>query len=270
MKSSSKRATSRKNVKEPRGRKGQEEIERQLTGAGWTTAATQHFIDLATDEERLAHVRAMFTISEEEYRYQVRKTFIADFHLGNGLYCLDQQYDAPRAQFVCRALTELLELVVTAAQPDQPDQRDQPDPIAYDALRAQMLERYQALFLEFNAEEYRFTLGQAEHILRFISDTFIRPLRLIILTMRQEPARVNMPECRKISTPPISLPLSEFSEEHLPSVDEFTPPEFPRLIGLTLADVREAMARYTAEALQVIERRYDKLDDIAQRIAASL
>ena len=41
--------SSRKQPKDPRqarGRKGLEEAEKQLTGAGWTTAATTHFMEL--------------------------------------------------------------------------------------------------------------------------------------------------------------------------------------------------------------------------------
>jgi hypothetical protein len=112
MKSSGKRSTSRKGAKAPRGRKGLEESERPLTGAGWTAAATQYFIDLPNDDERLAHIRAVFTITEENYNYQLRQTFIANFHHANGIYCLDHEYDAPRTQFICRLMSELLDLTV--------------------------------------------------------------------------------------------------------------------------------------------------------------
>jgi hypothetical protein len=260
MKSSGKRSASRKVAKEPRGRKGLEESERQLTGAGWTAAATQHFIDLPNDDERLAHVRAMFTISEEDYKYQIRQTFIADFHLANGLYCLDQAYDALQAQFICRSMAELLGMTLAAAQ--------QPEKMQYDRFRVELLERYQTLFFEFNAEDFRFTLEQAEQILKFVSHTIISPLRLIVITFRHDPEEVILPEARKLLQPPVPPPLSGFSVliPLPPPEAQFTPPDFPRLSGLTLADVREAMARYTARSLQVIERRYNRMDELAQRI----
>jgi hypothetical protein len=259
MKNAGKRTSSRKGAKESRGRKGQEESERQLTGAGWTAAATQHFIDLPSDEERLGHVRAMFNISEEDYKYQTRHTFVADFHLANGLYCITHDYDAAQTQFICRSLSELLDITIAAAQ--------QAEPISFDKFRGHLLERYQALFFEFNQEEYRFTLEQAETILKFIADVLLGPLRLIVITVKYAQEEIAVYEPRKISRPVIPPPLVEFSEFiPLPlTEDEFTPPEFPKVVRL--ADVRKAMAQYTSHSLEVIERRYNRMEELAQRLA---
>jgi hypothetical protein len=150
MKGSGMRSTSRKGNTEPKGRKNHEENERQLMGAGWTAAATRHFIDLPTDEERLVHWCAMFSISEEDYKCQGRQIITANVHLPHGLSCVEQKYDADKMQFVCRSMTELLDMIATVAQ--------QPDSLHLDASRAQLLAKYQALLFKFNSEELRFTL----------------------------------------------------------------------------------------------------------------
>jgi hypothetical protein len=159
-------------------------------------------------------------------------------------------------------MTELLEVIINAAQ--------QPDPVPVDSFRLQLLEKYQAAFFDFNTDDNRFTIAQAEEVLRFICDAMLKPIRLIIMVFHQEPFYIEKPESRKVFQAPPAIPLVEFAEEFpLPAPGhEFVPPEFPKLTGLTLADVREAMVRYTDAMVATIDRRYDRLEDLVTKASA--
>jgi hypothetical protein len=254
-----KRPSSRKSGKEIRGKKGVDETEKQLIGAGWTQAATQHFIELENDEERLNHIRAMFSINDNDYKYNIRSIYTADFHLGNGIYCLEEQYDAAKTQFVCKALTEMLDTVIAAA--GLAEKAD------FDKLRVQLLDKYQTAFFEFNAEEFKFTPEQTESILRYISYAVVRPIRLIYKTFNSQPYTLPVLEQRKVFQPAVPVPLAEFAEEcQLPQIgEEFVPPDIRPPV--TVADLKEMMVKYTEGVVSVIEKRYDRLEEGIAKVA---
>ncbi|OHS92713.1 hypothetical protein TRFO_40951 [Tritrichomonas foetus] len=262
MKSS--RRSSRKSSKDSRSRsrKALDEQEKLVVGAGWTAAATQHFIDLPTDDERLEHSKAMFSIDQEEYKYNIRATYTADFHFANGLFCLENNFDASQFQFVCRSIGTLFDMTVGAASSGEQ--------LDVDLFRQQLLERFQKMFFEFNSEEFRFTQEQTADILKYVSTTFIRPIRLILRTYQTEPYVLQVLESRKIFVPPKPIPLSQFVEqfEEHPSERQFKPFYFPKFSGLSLADVREAMARYTDSIIETIDKRYTYLEEMVQKLNA--
>jgi hypothetical protein len=253
-------APSRKGVKDPR-KKGQEESEKLLVGAGWTAAATQHFIDLPSDDERLNHTLAMFTITEDQYKYNIRSTYTVDFHFTNGLFCLEQGFDAIRMQFTCKSLSEMLDNVQNVVA--------QPQAVDFDKLRIDLLEAYQVSFFEFNAEEFKFTLKEAENILTYIGIVVIAPIRLIAQAFRREPFRMLQPEYRKVYYPVQPTPMAEMVEEYeLPPPEaEFIPLYLPRPT-VHLADVRDALMQWTDGIINALDRRYDHMDDLVQSLTA--
>lgn len=267
MKSGVKRVSSRKQPKDPRqgrGRKGLEESEKQLTGAGWTTAATTHFMELETDEQRLSHTCAMFSISDEDYNYKLRSTYLVDFNFGNGMWCIEQKYDISKTQFVCRSLSQLLESVIYTAQ-----QEETPD---FDLFKEQLLDKFQTAFFDFNAEEYKITPEETKDILNYIGMVIITPIRLIFRTYKQEPYVMNVLELKKVFAPPRPDPLDQCIEQFpLPSPEEeFIPPIVPRAETLVLADVREALAKYTDSIIAAIDQRYNKMEEMVGKITQNV
>ena len=304
----------RKTVKKPpvpprsRSRKGMDEQEKLVVGAGWTTAAIQHFIELQEDDERLDHVKAMFNINPEDYKYKLRYTNIVDFHFANGLFCLEKNYDISQFQFICKSIGSLFDMVVYAASSLNPN-RDQPTPVTptstsrgshgshskkepkpividpinvnpnpngdvldlndVDALRQVLMDKFQAMYFDYNGDEFKFTTEQTQEILKFFSMTFIRPIRLIIHTYQSDPYKMIFLEMKRVFTPPAVLPpMSEFVQQYdeLPEEDKFHPLYYPKFSGLTLADVREAMNKYTDQMIETINKRYDHLENMVQKL----
>lgn len=257
MNKSNKRPASRKLHKDSRtrSRKGFDESEKLITGAGWTQAATQHFLELDNDEARMKQVKAMLNISDDDYKFQLRSTYQADFSLANGFFCIEQQFSMLQTQFVCRSLTSLFEIAVASYKEDPT--------INVDNLRQQLMTKFQTFFEEFNTEDYKFTPEQTEVVLKYISTTFIRPIRLILHSFSADPYVFQFYEPRKIFQPPQMLPLSDFVENFpLPEEEEqFNPPELPKLTDLHLLDVKDAVTKYTESVLKTIEARYDRLEN---------
>ena len=263
MKSSPKRAASRRqssNLRGSRSRRALEEQEKQLAGAGWTIAATNKFFELQSDAERLAHLCGMFTVTDEEYKYNMRSTYLVDYHWANGLYCGDRKFDTPRTQFVCRQLGSLLETVKTvAAEPEEPN---------FEALRERLLNDFQTAFFEFNGEEFKFTTEETKDILNYIGTAIIKPVRLIYLTYHRDPYMVQVLDERKLFAPPPPDPLDACVEVvPLPSPDEeFLAPVLPRGDTINLADVKEALKTYTDSIISVIGQRYDNMSQMVEKL----
>lgn len=262
---SSKRPSSRKLHKDSRtrSRKGFDESEKLITGAGWTQAATQHFLELEDDEARLKQIRAMLNISDDSYKFLLKSTYQADFSLANGLFCIEQQYNMLQTQFVCRSLTSLFDIAI-ASYKDDPN-------INIDTLRQQLMAKFQVYFEDLNSEDYKFTPENIETILKYISTTFIRPIRLILHSFTAEPYAFQFYEPRKVFQPPLPLPLNDFVENFpLPEEDEqFVPPELPRLTDVHLIDVRYAITKYTESVLKTIDARYDRLENTLTNLSNS-
>lgn len=248
------RSSSRKREKDTgkKGKKGTDENEKLVTGAGWTAAATQHFVDLPTDEERLAHVMQMFNVAENDYKFTEKSTFLVDFNLQNGIICMESQYDASQMQFVCRTLSQMLDMVPAACAEGSPD---------FDKLNSDMLAFLRTQFDEFNAEEFHFTPDQTKDILKLAGSALLHPIRMIARLYTTERPIAQILYSPKMFVPPQPIPLAQFEEE-FPLVEpelEFTPMELPPT-NITLADVRDAIARYTDALVETIDKRYDALE----------
>lgn len=102
---------SRRSAKSSRGKR-LDESEKALTGAGWTFAATQKYLELTTEEEKLNHLFAMFTVTPEQYKYNMRTTINIDFHLHNALFCEENKFDVQQTQFVCRTFDRVLQFAI--------------------------------------------------------------------------------------------------------------------------------------------------------------
>lgn len=256
---SSSRHSQRKKDKETKGkRKVDEELEKLLVGAGWTLAATEHFMNLNTDEEKLEHVKQMFNVSDEDYSYTERYTFIVDFHLGNGVFCETSHFSTIQTQFVCRSLGKLLD--DATAQVHDPE-------LNFDSLRLQLVSTLHDLFNEANEDGYIFKPDQTEYILRYISSTFLRPLRIIVRQFQQGPYMMQVLELRKVFQPPPPSPLEEFVEEMPLPEEDFEPIAFPKLEGLSVQDVRDSIREYTDRMIETIEKRYDKLEAMVDNLS---
>ena len=268
MKAGNKRASSRKGAKDPRGsrsRKALEEAEKQLTGAGWTLAATTRFLEIESDTERLAHLCGMFSVAEDDYKYKMESTYVVDYNWANALYCVEKKLDVPRMQFVCRTLASLLDTVVKLAK----EQEDVPQ---FDTFREQLIEEFQNAFFDFNGEEFKFTTEETKDLLAYVGNSIVKPVRLIYRLYKRPPYAVTVMEDKKVFAPPLKPdPLDECEEMvFVPAEDEeFVPPAFPRIDTLNLADVKEAITKYTDSVIAVIDQRYDKMEEMVQKLAQS-
>ena len=264
MKSSPKRAASRRqssNLRGSRSRRALEEAEKQLAGAGWTLAATNRFFEIESDTDRLAHVCGMFSVTDDDYKYTIRSTYLVDFHWANGLYCMEKKFDAPRTQFFCRALQSLFETVTTLA-------KEQPEEPNFDSLRDRLLNDFQTAFFEFNGEEFKFTPEETRDMLAYVGTAIIKPVRLIYLTYHRDPFVMQFLDERKLFAPPPPDPLEQCVEElpmPLPG-EEFLAPVLPRRETLNLADVKEALKTYTDSIISVIGQRYDNMSQMVEKL----
>lgn len=242
-----------------KAKKGIDESEKVVFGAGWTLAATTKFLECTTEDERIQHLYQMFNITDQDYKYDSKATTSIDFHLANGIYCIEKNLDAPKTQFVCRILHKLLEQAIQAASQEGFD---------IDSLRSELYEQFQAQFLEFNTPDYHFSVDETKDLVYLITHVFLRPLRLLLhpFTMERHPTYVL--EMRKVSRPVKPVPLSECEEFH-PVVDEEM--EFPILSipknAINLEDVKQMIQDYTDNVISTIEKRYDLLDEQISHIA---
>lgn len=262
-----KRASSKKGKTKPTTGKGKkaDEAERALTGAGWTTAATTKYLELETDEERFEFLYGMFSITDEQYKYDMKSTVLIDFHMHNALYCQENNFDVLQTQFVCRTFDRILHHAIEEGANIDESVTQSPE---VDKLRAELFEMFKAAFNELNAGgEYHFTPEQTQNLVQFFSVVIIRPIRLILYQFNIERRSEMVPEFKKIFIPISPIPLSE-CEEELPVVEEsmqFQPMVIPRN-GITLEDAREMIEKYTEGVIDTINKRYDALEELVTKI----
>lgn len=264
MKHQDGRSSSKKKVKAvpTKGRKG-DDTEKLVVGAGWTAAATQKFIECADDEERFKHILAMFSITNDQYKNDIKSTTTADFHFSNGLWCLEAKFEQPQMQFICRTLDKLLTSAIqscgiSASANEKPN---------YDHLRVDLFNQFQTAFNEVNQGEWKFSADDAQKILAFYNQVFFRPLRLILYSYTHDRGIQTVVERRRIFWPATPVPLSQCEEEpnYVDDSMQFKP--FPMPKGpLTLEDAREMIQQYTEGIIEIINKRYDNLGDMIAKI----
>lgn len=257
-------SSSKKKIKPAptKGRKG-DDTEKLVVGAGWTAAATQKFFECPNDDERFKHIMAMFSITEDQYKNDVKSTTIADFHYANGLWCLESKFDQPQTQFICRSLDRLL---TSAIQSQSPTELSEEKP-SIDKLRLDLFTQFQTMFNELNAGEWKFNTEETQKILTFYNQVFFRPLRLILYSFTHNVESVKVPEKRRVFTPVPPVPLSQCDEapHYVDDSMQFKP--FTLQKGpLTLEDARELIQQYTDNVIDIINKRYDNLTDMVAKI----
>ena len=249
---SSKRASSKRKPV-GKGKKGIDEAEKVLTGAGWTLAATQKFLETPSDQEKIAFLLQMFSISEEDYKYDMKSTTTIDFNLANALFCQDKNFNVNQTQFVCRTIYKLLEHAISYVQGENYD---------FDSLRSQLYDEFQASFMELNSTEPHFTTDETKILLHFLVTSFLRPLRLFVHPYYIQRPQQNIQELRKVFQPVKPIPLSECIEEipEPPEDAQFAPLILPHTTSVNLEEVKQMIRQYTDSVIQTIDKRYDLLE----------
>lgn len=260
--------SSKKKTKQPLGAKGKkmDEAERAVAGAGWTTAATQKFLDCQNDEERMQQLFAMFSINDQQYKFDAKSTATIDFHLSNSLFCEENKLDLQQTQFVCRTMDRLLQHAVQSYS-QQLEENDQQLPNV-EKLRTDLFAEFRAAFAEINPPgEYIFSIELTQKIVEFVGTSFIKPIRLLLYQFCHVRRQVQIPEVRKVFTPIQPVPLSECEEQFPAIVEEmeFKPPVIPK-DGICLEDAKQMIQKYTENIIATINKRYDALDEMAQHM----
>ena len=268
---SEKRGSSKKKGKSTSGGKGKkmDEMEKAVAGAGWTLAATQKFLDCQNDTERINQLYAMFSITDEQYKFDARSTATIDFHLSNSLFCEENKFDVQQTQFVCRSLDRMLQHAISMYnQALQENDQQLPN---VDNIRNEIFKEFQTAFNELNQPgEYVFSIEQTQKIAEFVATIFIRPIRLLLYQFCHERRKAQIPETRRVFKPIQPVPLSECTEV-FPAIDEeldFRPPVIPKpsLQGLCLEDAKQMIQQYTDNIIATINKRYDKLEEMAGKM----
>lgn len=250
--SSSKRGSSKRKAA-AKGKKGVDEAEKVLTGAGWTLAATQKFFELQTDQEKIEFLYQMFSISEHDYQFDMKATTTIDFNLANALFCEQQKFNVTQSQFVCRTIYRLLEHAIQYVQGQNYN---------FDALRTQLYDEFQTSYTELNQTEQHFNIEETKILLRFLVTSILRPIRLLVHPFYIERPQEGISESRKVYQPVTPTPLSECVEEipDPPEDAQFPQLVIPRVDAMNLEDVKQMIHKYTDEIVKAIDKRYDLLE----------
>ena len=263
-----KRGSSKKKAKAPvtKGRKG-DDNERLVSGAQWTTAATQKFVECATDEEKIKQLYAMFSTNESQYKNDIKIQGNIDFQFANGLWCIEQNLDILQMQFVCRTMDKLLQSGIQQSQVIS----ENGEKISIENLRTDLFNQLHAAFNDVNQGEWHFTPELTKKIINYFNQVFFRPLRLLLYTFTHDRGVQQIPEKRTVFSPIQPVPLSECVEE-FPVVSEemsFKPIVMPKGT-MSLEDAREMIQRYTDEMIDTINKRYDSLQDMIAKVQPPL
>lgn len=243
-----------------KGKKGIDEGEKVLTGAGWTLAATTKFLELQSIDEQLHFLFQMFSTTEDNYKTDSQTVFTIDFHFANALYCIEQKFNAIQTQFVCRTLNKLLDTAIQAVRAGAYER--------FDELRSQLYNQFHQAFKELNVDEYHFSQEETRNIISFVNTAFLRPLRLIVHPFYVERQKAAILEQRKVFQPAPPVPLSECIEQ-IPAVPEeleFSPISIPHVDHMNLQEVKEMIQKYTEDTIATIDKRYDMLDQAIAKL----
>lgn len=241
-------------------RKTTNENDLPLHGAGWTIKAVNKFFDLKTEEERLTHVQKMFSISADKYTYDLKSTVLVDFHQGNGLYCVDHNFTVKQTLFMCRQLGNMF----TNAK-EMVSQED----ASFDKVQEDLLKTFRQTLTEaMEGGEFLYPPETAEEIVKFIIMTFLRPMRLLMIPFLYDNHSSINCEMRKISQPVKPQPLAE-CVQYYPVTNEnedFPLLSFPRTDDMKLWDMKQMIQQYTQSVVDIINKRYDNMEEQMKKI----
>jgi hypothetical protein len=228
---------------------------------GWSAEYTEEFLSLSNDRDRLALVKKIMGIGDEDYNVQETATFIVDFHLANAVFCQEAQFNVVQTRFVCRALSRLLREAVDASADTNID---------YDKLRLDLVSSFRTQFKRFNADQKYFTLDRMDLILRYTLQTFLRPLRLILRQFQQKPYFLQVLEFRKVFAPPPCTPLCEFEESVIVrgEDEEFFRPAIGKIEDMT--QFRQRMEQHCEAVEEIANKRLEKLEERVQKVLGAI
>ena len=238
-----------------RGRKGFDESEKLVSGNGWTQAATQKYLELDSDDSRLEHVKSMFSVSDDEYKYDFKSTSTVDFHFANALYCQDHGFELLRFQFVCRTLHRMYEQGVKSVT-ENPE-------LDFENLRTELFNMFRAAFTQFNQQEFLFSTSETAELIKFITTSFLRPLRLVLSPYYLKTHTGYILEMKKVFRPVEPVPLDECVQEFdvTPEDELFPIVNIPQGVEtIDMATMKQIIRQYTDDMVKTIEKRYDTLE----------
>jgi hypothetical protein len=136
-------------------------------------------------------------------------------------------------------------------------------PVDFEKLKTELVEILGPPLTEFNAGEHGFSAQQTSHLLKYVTQVFIRPIRLLMHPFAEHHRPGKVRRFRTVFRPVTPVPLEE-CVECFPVVreEELFPlcPKFPMDVA-RLEDLRQVVRQYTEEMIGVINHRYDRIDD---------
>lgn len=210
---------------------------------GWTLQYADQFLSLSSNNDKVKFIQNILNIPDDDYNYNPPSTFLVDFHLGNAAFCADSNFNAEQTFFICKSISTLLDDAVSVCNDQDLD---------YDNLKDKLAHKFQSLF---KSSSVTFSIQEVKSILSFITTTFLRPLRIILLQFQNQYYYTEYEEIRKIFQPPIPDNLSEFVEA--PKVSQYV---FP--VSYISNDPKQMMSdfeKYQAEMKKIAEKRLNEL-----------
>jgi hypothetical protein len=228
-----------------------EDMERNF---GWTSAAVTRFMRSEGDPDRLSHVLSILSISENDYKYDFKSTVTADYNLANGYHCVAAGYDVRQTQFVCRTLGKLFDDAIKSVQATSE--------VNFDQIRAEVIESLRGAVNHFNSGEGNFSPKQTQEFLSFVTQTLIRPIRLLLHPWYGAENTAGVAEPRKMSAPPKPVALGDcrIPSVVIPDDQQFPILPFFQTDTMPLEDLRRCVRQYTQQMIDVINKRYDLID----------
>lgn len=221
---------------------------------GWTSVVIQGLMKAENDDERIKQIQQVLSFTEESYNYDLKSSTQIDFHFGNLLFCMGENYSVKQTQFVFKVMSKLLDDATKACQIGEE--------MNFEYLKGELVEKVRHSFTEMTSSDLQFTSKQVETLLSYISQTFIKPIRLVMMPFYKPTVnkRVIMP--KKIFQPTHPDPLDE-CVERLPVLSEdkqFPLLAIPRDNEMNLGDFKRMIQQYTDNVIETINKRYDLLE----------
>lgn len=220
---------------------------------GWTSVVIQGLMKAENDDERIKQIQQVLSFTEESYNYDIKASTQIDFHFGNLLFCMGENYSVKQTQLVFKIMSKLLDDAMKACQIGDLD---------FDYLKGDLIDKMRRSFTELSAPDSPFTLKQTETLLSYVSQTFIKPIRLVMMPFYKPITNKHVVTPKRIFQPTTPDPLDE-CVERLPVLDEdkqFPLLAIPRSNEMNLGDLKRMIQQYTDNVIETINKRYDLLE----------
>lgn len=240
-------------------------LEKLPSGHGWTLAATKVFTESESNDAKLKQIFLMYNITDEKlYINDPKTSSLVDFHLANGKWCAAQNFGIQQTQFICRNMGHMLENSIKMVKEGHYDLSDNKS--IYE-LRNKLYDDFELCFMEFNRVETKFTQRETLRILKFLTSSFFRPIRVILKPFLIERPIKKIEFAAKIFTPIKPVPLDMCEEvSQLPELDiQFTPFVIPKG-RMSLGLAKYHIEKYTEDMIDKINKRYDRMENMIHNI----